>query len=619
MSARVETIEHRTMGTSQHPSGASDALPKAEDDTFTELDLTLTVMTVAATLFAILAVLGDDKPRAIIAIMIAAIDGMALAASRRGHRFAAKIIAGGSTILGSFGATVVLQSSLADLIYFPCAALPFVLFPRRQSPWAWGFSLAALALLIVFNLLWGEFGIEGPPPNPVLDLAVTCLAVLFFLFVLFQLHRTNGAREKQLAETVAELEAEVERRRRVESDLLATSELAKSSSQAKTRFLANMSHEIRTPLSAVISLTEIVLRSELTEEQRCHLDLSKESAEHLLGVIGDILELSKIEAGQLEFNDQPVSLRKVIAQAIAIVQPAALAKNLPLRTRADAKSIGWIAVDALRIRQVLVNLLHNAIKFTEQGDVTLSVQRVGETLVFEVRDTGIGIRTLDRTELFKPFVQTHEVKNRWYGGTGLGLAISKSIVEHYGGTFSVESAYGLGTTIAFSLPLPFIAAPANSPATGNMTLDGLAGLRVLLAEDNPVNQLVARKLLGSLGMMVQVACDGREAVSQWSAGQFDVVLMDVQMPVLDGIAATREIRALEQREQRPHTPIIAVTANVLREDLEKCLVAGMDGYLTKPIRTPQLLELCSRYVAPRLAASSSDQVPIPHVVGRWER
>ncbi len=379
--------------------------------------------------------------------------------------------------------------------------------------------------------------------------------------------------------------------RRIDSDaanvrLRLAKEQAEAGNVAKAQFLANMSHEIRTPMNGVLGALDLLGHSELTPEQRRLLDTATSSSEALLTVLNEVLDFSKIEAGRLELVDEPLALRPVLTSVVDLLSPMAQRKGLALTAEFDPSLPARVRGDAGRIRQVLLNLIGNALKFTDRGRVIVRARRApGDSgarpvLRLEVEDTGIGISPEAMSRLFTPFFQADQSNHRRFGGTGLGLVISKRLAEAMGGELSVESASGRGSTFRMSLPLEAL---ADAPAATAVAVPRvpLAG-QVLLVEDNLVNRMLAVAMLNNLGIEVTEAENGQAALERMQGSRFDLVLMDCQMPVMDGFEATREIRARERAALAPRIPIIAVTANAMSGDAERCLQAGMDSYLAKP-------------------------------------
>jgi signal transduction histidine kinase/ActR/RegA family two-component response regulator len=384
---------------------------------------------------------------------------------------------------------------------------------------------------------------------------------------------------------------------------------AEDASRAKSDFLANMSHEIRTPMNGVLGMVELALDGQMPETQREQLQTIRTSAESLLVIIDDILDFSKIEAGQLTVDAAPTALAPLMRTTIESFDLRARQKGLSLRCDLQTGLPDHVVTDAGRLRQVLINLLGNAFKFTNEGSVTLAVSTAGVlpdgrvSLAFAVRDTGIGIAANRLEAIFQPFTQADGSMTRRFGGTGLGLTISSRLVGLLGGTLTARSVEGVGSEFLVTLPVAIAAASDVAQATPGTVVRTLvvggerAGamsaeqLHVLVAEDNPVNQRIAQQLLRKRKLAVTLADDGRQAVDAFQSGRFDLVLMDVQMPEMNGFEAVAAIRALEQAQGRPHTPIVAVTAHAMVGDREKCLEAGMDAYLAKPLRRQLLFDL----------------------------
>ena len=361
-----------------------------------------------------------------------------------------------------------------------------------------------------------------------------------------------------------------------------------------------MSHEIRTPMTGVLGFADLLAGTELTAEQRDYVETIRSSGEALLGLINDILDFSKIEAGRLELDEAPVDVRNLVEKSVGLLAVQAAEKGLRLFFTIDPSTPRVISGDAMRLRQILVNLLGNAVKFTDAGEVSLSVAGSLEggrgRMAFVVRDTGPGIPLDHQSRIFDSFSQVDPSISRKYGGTGLGLAISKSLAEQMGGSLSVDSEPGRGSAFRFVIPAPAVgsSAPpaARRTAAANIPSADLPALRVIVAEDNPVNRELALAFLKRLGYQADWAGNGGELLERLDRGAYDVVFMDVQMPEMDGLEATRRIRRDLPPGRQPR--IVAMTAAAFPEDRARCLEAGMDDYIAKPVDLMGLVEVLRR-------------------------
>jgi PAS domain S-box-containing protein len=384
-------------------------------------------------------------------------------------------------------------------------------------------------------------------------------------------------------------------RKQSEQALIQAKDEAEAANRAKSAFLATMSHEIRTPLNGVLGMAQAMAAGPMEPEQRERLEVIRQSGEALLAVLNDVLDLSKIEAGRLEMEEAEFDITAVASAVHAAFSAVAAQKGVAFDLTVTRSAAGAYLGDQTRVRQILSNLISNALKFTETGRVAVTVGRRGGALRLVVADSGIGMSEAQQAALFEKFTQADASTTRRFGGSGLGLAICRELAELMGGQIEATSIEGQGSTFSVTLPLPRLDRPmskASAPATParhDPGLYGEAAVRLLAAEDNAVNQLVLKTLLSQMGVEVVVVNDGVDAVAAWESADWDLILMDVQMPRMDGPTATRFIRERERIQARRRTPIIALTANAMTHQVAEYLAAGMDDFVAKPIEVGRLM------------------------------
>lgn len=512
----------------------------------------------------------------------------------------------------------VSADALIALSYFSIpVALAYFAHKRRDMPFRGLFLLfSAFILLCGITHLFGIWTIWNPHYGPQgLLKAATGLASFLTAFVIWrlmpkilrlpsptnlqrindELQSTNQAIEQKVAMRTAALESAKKKLEENEKELRTATDMANKANQAKSIFLAHMSHEIRTPLSVVTTIADLLPRTgTFNAKQEELIDTLHASAHSLMGLINDVLDISKIEAGEFELDEQPFEWDALIDDTARVISVRANEKDITLRTNTGALTGKWLMGDAKRLRQVVLNLLGNAVKFTDKGEVSLSVtteEQQQETLVLKV--SGIGIAPESQEHIFDKFRQSDSSIAGRYGGTGLGLAITRHLVEQMGGTIAVESTLGEGSVFTVRLPLRLVEADAPAATAPAVEKQNQAAeheaRKVLLVEDYPANILVASTLLDELGYRYDVAKNGREALDlQAQDASYYAVLMDVNMPELNGLDATRLWREQEEARGEPRTPIIGLTAHALAGDDTRCLNAGMDSYLPKPLTLENL-------------------------------
>jgi len=370
---------------------------------------------------------------------------------------------------------------------------------------------------------------------------------------------------------------------------------AEDANHAKSKFLATMSHEIRTPLNGVLGMAQAMAADELSPVQRERLDVVRQSGQGLLAILNDILDISKIEAGKLELEQIQFSLSEVLTGCHAAFTPIAERNGLSFNLAIDPDARGIYEGDPTRVRQICYNLISNAVKFTESGEVKVSIKKNEDGICLSVRDTGIGLSPEQVSKLFEKFAQADASTTRRFGGTGLGLSIVQHLIKAMGGDISVESTPGQGSTFIVRLPMPRISdePQARTPQADQPSLAqdlSIANFRVLVAEDNSVNQLVIKTILHQAGITPTIVSNGLLAVEAWTGDDWDIILMDIQMPEMDGVTATRTIRNAESSGRRRRTRIIALTANAMTDQVAEYRAAGFDGHVAKPIEAERLYQ-----------------------------
>jgi signal transduction histidine kinase/CheY-like chemotaxis protein len=500
---------------------------------------------------------------------------------------------------------------LIALAYFSIP-VALVYFARRRKDLAfhWIFLLFALFIVLcgtthIFGILaiWhAYYRLDG------LVKLATAIASIGTAIVLWRLIPMALALPSlsEIKKRKDELETLVEQRTselmETNRALIQSAERAEAASQAKSNFLANMSHEIRTPMNAIVGLTDLLQRGVPIEQQRLFFKTMESSATQLLGLINDLLDISKIENRNIALDEVTFSLEKLVAEVVSINAVQAGNRGIELVNDYDCAKPLDVYGDPLRLKQVLTNVVGNAVKFTEKGSVTLRtrchLRDNNADLVIEIVDTGIGIPQDKLDSIFNEFYQVDASITRKYGGTGLGLSITKTLLDLMGGDITVTSVPGQGSVFTIMMTLPLAKSNSTKPTNNTGATPRAASGNILLVEDNPANILVARSIIQNLGYDCAAVSNGQEALERMKTDghSFDLVLLDIQMPIMDGYATAQNIRAQEKKLNLKRTPIIGVTAHALVGDREKCIAAGMDDYLSKPFRMDELQAMLNRHL-----------------------
>lgn len=459
------------------------------------------------------------------------------------------------------------------------STLPGRIFTNKKMVWI---SNVQNESTFLRNKLSQEVGIQGAFGFPII-VQNQVVAILEF----FSEDKLNADQELiDMAKTLGQQISRVVERRRREADLQAAL-------TAKSDFLAMMSHEIRTPINVIFGMADLLSSSDMSQEQKEYLDAVNRSVSSLLSLLNDVLDLSQIEAGQTHVELKSFSLSQFIEQIMEHFQAQAEKQHLQITTHIDDQTPDIILADQMHLHQILINLVGNAVKFTEQGSIDLKISTANNFLRFTIKDTGTGIDKSKMESIFEPFTQAEAVTTRQYGGTGLGLTISQHLIEMMGGFIDIVSEPGSGTTVLFTIPLILETKPVSTEKQNTSILT--KPLNILLAEDSEDNRILMRVYFRNTPIKLEEAEDGAIAFEMVKKKQYDLLLLDIQMPNMDGYMTARAIRAWEKAKNLPHMPIIAVTAYAQKEDAQKSYDAGCDRYLTKPIDKSLLLDVISNY------------------------
>ena len=545
-----------------------------------------------------------DALRIRVTLLIAAVCGVCLLILERGYTRLAGNLFGGFLMLYLLALPVWLHTGVYSIGLIGVTVVILLAgFTNRPRT---ALLIAGLCAAAVLLMLLAQVGgylpiIDANKPPPKFIALVLMVVFLLLGWVCSRYAALFGQAVLRLEKTKRELEHNIEQLHLREQELTRAKQDAERANQAKSQFLATMSHEIRTPMNGVLGMAQLLQQPGLSDAMRIdYAHTIVDSGSTLLAILNDILDWSKVEAGKIELEQIVFSPNDVAQEVLNIFRHSAQNKGLMLHAELP-QPVRHYRGDPTRLRQILVNLVGNAIKFTASGSVNLSLQCQpdgdDDLLRFAVRDSGIGISAEQQQQLFQPFTQADGCTTRQFGGTGLGLAIVRRFVELMHGRIGIHSQLGHGATFWFEIRLPCMAGPAGEIAPDNSADTPLSG-RILVAEDNPVNQLVIKAMLTRMGLQVECVADGEAAVAQACAERrFDALLMDCQMPLLSGPQATRQIRSWEQANQQPAMPIIAVTAGAFEDDRDQCLAAGMDDFLSKPVDAAQLQRLLQQWLA----------------------
>ncbi len=489
------------------------------------------------------------------------------------------------------------------LIYYVLLALAFATgAPTRRV----GFAAAGLALALLVLMA------RNAPGDLINEYAYVSLASLFAAVGISSMMRNAMMRELRARLATDKLNRalrhELARNQDLAREAQGLAVAARTADRTNSEFLATMSHEIRTPMTGVLGMVQVMERDDLAPRQRDRLTTVRRSAEDLLEILNAVLDVSRIEAGEMSLSPAPFDLDRFAETLRKLYGPLAADRGLTFRLDVAPEVSGQRLGDELRVRQILSNLISNALKFTEAGSVIVKLSGDHEHLVCEVHDTGVGIPTDQQARIFEKFVQADSSNTRRSGGTGLGLSICRDLAELMGGQITFSSQPGLGSRFILDLPLPAVAGRDRalsaarderlppSMVTAPAPSVGLSGCKVLIADDNLANRAVLQTLLESEGAECGLAADGLQAVEAWAAGEWHVILMDIHMPRLDGLAAVRQIRAMERADAMTRTPVIAVTASVMADEIRRYMGAGMDAVVAKPVQFETLLGLIDQVV-----------------------